>query len=175
MRPNTRVSLGCLPFVLYCGSCVGITVLAGRVPRPVGPSDELAVLVLGPPGKDGIPTAGIEVQRVDALLREAPDPQRTFLVPPGQERAIVRQLGELQNVTAKAAGEGRQRIVVSNPRHSDELNLSYYDATATRVFPRYRLRVLYRDLPLMGALWAVPATLLILLVIALVRTRRQPA
>ncbi|HEY6555428.1 MAG TPA: hypothetical protein VI669_18875 [Vicinamibacteria bacterium] len=128
------------------------------------------MLVLGPPGKDGVPTARIEVQRVDALRRQAPDPQRTFLVPPGQERAIVRQLGELQNVTAKAAGEGRQRIVVSNPRqYSDELNLSYYDATATRVFPRYRLRVMYRDLPLIGALWAVPATLLVLLVIALVR------
>jgi len=53
-----------------------------------------------------------------------------------------------------------------------EVDLSYYDATATRVFPRYRLHVMYRDLPLIGALWAVPATLLILLVIALVRLVR---
>jgi cytochrome c-type biogenesis protein CcmH/NrfF len=32
---------------------------------------------------------------------------------------------------------------------------------------------MYRDLPLIGALWAVPATLLILLVIALVRLVRE--
>jgi hypothetical protein len=179
MRLNTRVSLGCLPFVLYCGSCVGITVLAGRVPLPVGSSDQVAVLVLGPPGKDGVPTARVEVQSVEALGRQAPDPQRGFLVPPGQERAIARQLGDLQGFTAKPAGEGRQRIVVSNPRqYGDEVDLSYYDATATRVFPRYRLHVVYRDLPLIGALWAVPATLLVLLVIALVRfvrARGKPA
>lgn len=47
------------------------------------------------------------------------------------------------------------------------------DATATRVVPRYRLHFLPRDLPLIGALWAVPATLLILLVIALVRFVRD--
>jgi hypothetical protein len=179
MGLNTRVSLGCLPFVLYCGSCVGITVLAGRVPLPVGPSDQIAVLVLGPPGKDGVPTARIEVQRVEALRRQAPDPQRSFLVPPGQERAIVRQLGKLQGFTAQPAGEGRQRLVVSNPGPSiDEVDLSYYDATATRVVPRCRLHFLPRDLPLIGALWAVPATLLILLVIVLarfVRDRGKPA
>jgi hypothetical protein len=174
MRLDTRVSLGCLPFVLYCGSCVGITVLAGRVPLPVGPSDSIAVLVLGPPGKDGVPTARVEVQSVEALGRLAPDPQRTFLVPPGQERAIVGQLEELQGFSVKPAGEGRQRIVVSNPRqYSDEVDLSYYDATATRVFPRYRMHFMYRDLPLIGALWAVPATLLILLVIAIVRRVRR--
>jgi hypothetical protein len=133
------------------------------------------VLVLGPPGKDGVPTARVEVRRVEALGRQAPDPQRTFLVSPGQERAITDQLGELQGFNVKPAGEGRQRIVVSNPRqYGDELDLSYYDATATQVFPRYRLHVVYRDLPLLAALWAVPTTLVILLVIALVRRVRRP-